>query len=226
MNRQHRKENIIEEEKDLIKKYNRLNEVRDMISNLGYKELDKPIRWGYDKFFILRADVAKRKDAKFIQSLLDMVNTPTFSRKKDFICKDWRTKKYIVMKHELDLLSHHNYNKLSEKEQSHFVKHRKPDWRGIWYTAGFELSLPPYYFVEKIKSHWVYKVKITDSELESEEGEIEHYFESHNSWIKLNKIFGWSYSDDWGIDRIQLKEQIMDNDYKMTLEELHELKIL
>ena len=197
MNREHRKENKIKFEKALRKKGRDKDKVWQAIRDLGWEELDKPIRWGYEKIFVLRKDITKRDDVKQIQILLDMVNAGIISRDKKFLYKNWKTKKMEPMKHELDYISHKEYNKLTRKQQLHFKEVYKKDWRDIYSLVGFELTLPDYYFVEKIQPYYVTRVLKTDPELQSEYDRIVQEIDHSGLWGKLDSLFGVNNNDSW-----------------------------
>src|SRR5438309_7971971 len=55
--------------------------------NLGWIELHPPVVRGWKRYFVLREDVAKAKQAAFFESILSKINTTEYSYRKDFKVK-------------------------------------------------------------------------------------------------------------------------------------------
>ncbi len=71
-------------EKQLFRNYKELRRIRKEQWNLGYIDLVPPVQKGWKRFFVLKEDVAKTKDALFFQQIIDKINKPQFSFRKDF----------------------------------------------------------------------------------------------------------------------------------------------
>lgn len=110
MSREERKYNKSTSDKELMRLYRKQRKLYSAMCDLGYEELEVPIRRGYEKKFVLRADIARSKKATFLNPLLDMVNTPICSRDKAFLVKDYKTKTMVPQKHELDFISKKTMN--------------------------------------------------------------------------------------------------------------------
>lgn len=69
----------LEFDKKLIKLYHEERAISRQIWNLGYEELKPPVQRGWKRYFVLREDTIRSKDAKFFQSILDKINTVQYS---------------------------------------------------------------------------------------------------------------------------------------------------
>lgn len=198
MSRENKKYSKGTSEKDLMRLYRRQHQLYNNMAALGYEELTVPIRKGYEKKFILRADIARNKKAPFFKALLAMVNTPILSRDREFMKKDYKTKKSVPMKHELDVISVKEYVLLTPRQQKYFSKDHYFNWMQQYTLRGYVLNLPPWYFSTKVSPHYICKVKITNVEMEQEYDEIQDYFSTNNLWCKIDNILGVKSShDDW-----------------------------
>jgi len=190
MGREEKKAFRNEYDKNLIAKYNRLQEVRSLIYALGWETLDVPIRYGYESYFVLRADFQKSKKAKFYQSLLDTVNKTITCRNSSFTYVPCTNKHVnLPMEHELGYCSIKTFETLNEDQQKYYYTYYRRTWKGLLYIAGYRL-IDTYMFVPKVFPHYIYKVKITDETLEKERDEIDHYIESNNLWPRIWRYFG------------------------------------
>src|ERR1039458_1875876 len=63
-----------------------------------YVELEKPVRAGWQRFYVLRPDIAKSPQGPRIQRLLDnCLQSVVYSARKEFTHRDYKTKKWIPM---------------------------------------------------------------------------------------------------------------------------------
>lgn len=183
--------------------------------NMNKVELEKPIRWGYKKFFVLREDVAKGPDAKVYLGVLPYIQNTIYCKRKDFTKKSYKTKKMVEMEHSLNDISHKKFNEISEtltlKQRSLFVKY--------WYTTKYHSKtiggewryrlMKDWMFVPKIDVHYVTHQLILDPLLESELAEIENRIYRDGIWNKIVKhAFGGSY-----YDRDDLRKKLIDKYY-------------
>ena len=181
-----------EHEKHVRRIYSQLNKLRKAQQNLGWIELDKPVYLGYIKQFVLRDDVSRRSDAKVYQAILEKINDFATCKTKDFMVKEWKTKKKVPVKHKLKSLSKKEFNKLPSNQQKHFhsdYDHKKKEWR-----YSFTLD---YMFVPKVDKHYAYKVREYDAALEKQEDELYNYIEKNNLWPAINKAMGWKSKCGW-----------------------------
>jgi hypothetical protein len=86
------------------------SEIKSQIKALGYRTLDKPIHHGYNAYFTLREDIAKRDDrlSWAYQYFIDNFSTQPWSRTIDFKRKNKKSKE--VIKPEFIRISEKQYN--------------------------------------------------------------------------------------------------------------------
>lgn len=135
------------------------------IWNLGWTELKPPVQQGYERFFVLRGDVHRTKEAKFFDGILQKINTRHWSPRKDFKKKQRRfgKKVYAVRGQSLrdvderEFLSH----KFSDDERVYFyptLTHIRQCKKPILVYRFSE----PWRFVLKISANMITKVRLRD----------------------------------------------------------------
>jgi hypothetical protein len=192
--------------KDLRALYRRLRALQDAIYDLPKIKLDKPRFVGYKRYYFLRDDIVRRKDANVFRSILEKLNTTVYSRKKDeFGRYDFDNPPFDV-KQRIKTLSLKSYEKLTPELQKHFIKITNWDWRKK--ESRYEF-LHPYMFVLKIKHNYITEVPILDKDMESEIGRLETKIKRENLWPKIDKLLGVrNRRDDWDLNTS--KNRLMD----------------
>jgi hypothetical protein len=184
-----------DDDRELRRLYQKYKSIDKAINNLGWLDLDKPVYLGYIKQFVLRDDISRRKDANVFEGILKSINDFATCKNKDFLRKEWSTKKKVPISHKLKALNKKQFNKLPTNQQKHFSE--VYDYKNSCWKYRF---IHDYYFVPKIDKHYAYKVRVFDSDLEQQSAEIERHFETNNLWPKINKLMGWSNKGGW--DRV------------------------
>ncbi|MGO4294244.1 hypothetical protein [Chitinophaga sp. RAB17] len=82
--RQRKRAAIMHQDKQMLKLYREKMALWEVFDRRGYVPLEPPIVKGYKRFFVLREDVARSKDAGFYQGILDEINTVTYCAEKSF----------------------------------------------------------------------------------------------------------------------------------------------
>ena len=177
---------------------------------LGFEELNPPIMRGWKRFFVLREDVARSKEAAFYEAILDKINTVKTSNRKDFKKKKNRfgRKNWIVRTQELLQPTHSELVKLklTEKELLLFnetlvrCKYRK----GLVPKFVFK---EPWRFVLTIKVNWITKVRIVDAELENRDLEIRDYLEKSGKCFVLDRLLNNTYSKKYDSNKRNYKNK-------------------
>lgn len=182
-------------------------------------ELEKPERRGYVRFFVLRQDIAKSKEANFYNLLLKHIQEYVYCRDKKFLRKDYKTKKMVPIEQYLKPIEHKDWNKLnfSEKQKACFDKRWKQNKFGKGGKFVYEF-IKDWMFVMKIEPYYITKKLILDPQLESRYKEIQNKIDNNNLWPKIyhqkGKKYGYSWKDKTKNDLI---EKIMD---KYIIEEI------
>jgi hypothetical protein len=71
-------------EKKLLRLHKERKQIWQQQRNLGYVDVHPPIVKGWKRFFVLREDVVRCKDALFYQNILDKINKTEYCNRKDF----------------------------------------------------------------------------------------------------------------------------------------------
>lgn len=71
------------EDKLLIKKYKEQKALWKAQRDRQWVRLEPPVQRGYIRFFVLRPDVARSKDASLLLKILDKINTKQTSHRKE-----------------------------------------------------------------------------------------------------------------------------------------------
>ena len=185
-------------EKMLLQLHREQRQIRQQQRELGYVDIDPPIVKGWKRYFVLREDVARSKDAGFYQAILDKINTVKYCNRKDFKRKKWLFRKYknwTPIEQTVLQPGYYEFKKLnlSEKEQALFeerlVKH---EWRNEWVRA--LVFTQQWRFVLRVRQNVITKVKAIDGELERREMEIMDYLERTNKGDELDRLLGYRVS--------------------------------
>lgn len=131
--------------------------------------LDKPIRIGFDRFFVIRPDLLRSPRKAILQSILPIVNNTSFCRDRKFMTKDWKTRKMRPYEQELNVLDERRYEALTSQQKSYFQleKRKTKQWYGSIRIDMVYVFKFPWMFEFKIKPSFITHREIPDSELES-----------------------------------------------------------
>jgi hypothetical protein len=164
--------------------------------NLGYEELNPPIQRGWKRYFVLREDISRSKDANFFQAILDKINMVQYSWKKDFkVKRRCRGKKiYVVREQELERFSEScvKKKKLTPEEMHYFEVVRVPAGKrgeGLWLYTFQE----PWRYRLKTETNIIRWTKIKDFDLERRANEIKQYVDRNHLRPKMFKIIHGRY---------------------------------
>lgn len=96
----------------------RLREIYKEIFNLGYIQLDKPIRHGWFKEIVITQNVTRYKNESYILELYEMIEKIFWGRTKEEADKNWfqQTSKHLIYR-DFPTISRKQFNKLSDKAQ-------------------------------------------------------------------------------------------------------------
>ncbi len=186
-------------------------------ANLGWLELDPPLRDGWEKSLVLRADIAARDDVSIYLKLLSTVNQTVYSQNKNFMKRSWVSKATEFVRVEPKEFTDSEFAKdVSDDLKKFFVRIHKIDTR--WY-GNIERDIwcvsTPYIFEEKIKKHYKTRIRLFDSEIKSRLKEIDNHIETSGLQHKFWKMKGWrSYKRSEGFlaDKVERKEKMLKKD--------------
>jgi hypothetical protein len=159
--------------------------------NLGFELLLPPIQRGWNRFYVLRDDVAAGKHADFFRNILNKINTYDWSHRKDFLIKKRRygRKKYVVKPQKLFEPGTQEFIKLDFTDREKLLFHevieiekwsKKPVKRYVFNE--------PWRYRLKIAPNMITKVRIKDAILESKIATIENYMKRNDFRKRQRKI--------------------------------------
>ncbi len=193
--------------KDFLKVYNRLSEVRNEISKLPYKKLDKPYHRGFVKFYVIRKDILRSEIGPIKKRCLDVVQRSVWNFDDSFITgyAQWNihesdeiihTKKgKKILKHPMIVpISEKHYESLDPQMQKQFRKETKLFWGNVEKVT-YRWNYQPWELKEVIKKSWVTHEKEIDPELEREYDELHtkfiYYLNTGVAQRKLGSMEKW-----------------------------------
>lgn len=221
--RRQKKFDKFENEKELISLWKKQARLMKGKRSLNWIELPKPERWGYKRFFVLREDIAKSREAEFYKGILKLVQNTVLCRDKKFEAKDYETKTRKPIIQHIASIGHSDWNKLdaegklTNKQKMMFTqvwKTNKGGRGGYWV---FEFN-KPWMFVTKIQPHYITHRILINPQLESEIRELENKIERNNLWPKIGKLKGWRSYRGYMAEKNDLIEKETDKMFKKELE--------
>ena len=187
--------------KDFEKKLRKLNkEERKLLEkkrSIKWEPLVPPFQRGWKRYFVLREDVARSKQAEFFENILRKINTVDWSHRRDFKVKKRRKgyKKYVVK--EQQLLRPYDFEfprmNFSEFERQLF-------YEVFYYEKGGKRIVKryvfrePWRFVLRVRPNMITMVKKKDAIIESRLKKIGNYLDRNKLRGKMERLlYGYSY---------------------------------
>lgn len=170
--------------------------------NLGWVPLVPPVQKGWKRFFVLRDDVAKSKDADFFRGILDRINTYDWSHRKNFLVRRRRQGKkvYAVKSQKLKEPWPEEFAKMGfgEKELKYFDVERRLSHRGHYHVV-FVFN-QPWRFVLKVRPNMITKTRERDEVLEARLKAIGNFLVRNDwKWTQMRLMYGsckWRHFED------------------------------
>lgn len=175
MSRSSKREKRFKDNKEarrLLKNYNDLWNQSN--KDVALIPLDKPIRVGFERTFVIRPDILRSPKKTIISSILPIVDNKVFCKTRKFVAKDWKTGKMKPIEQELTVLDERRYMTLTEQQKTYFQKEYRKTRR--WH-GGMEISVVyafrfPWMFEYQIKPSYITHRGIPNSDAESERTKI------------------------------------------------------
>lgn len=198
--RQKRRMQYEDFDKQLLQLDKRRRELTKKKRNLGWEPLIPPVQKGWKRFFVLRDDVARGKQADFFQHILDRINTYDWSYRKDFMVKKRRfgRKKYVVKEQRVLEPLEYQFKKLcfTEREQQFFhIEYSMKKWSRE--PVKRYVFVEPWRFVLRVKPNIIENIRIKDPKLESEIQQLNNYVERMDLQKRIDKILCVRHKDPW-----------------------------
>jgi hypothetical protein len=166
-------------DKKLLSLYKEEHALYKQKRNIEWVPLKPPVQRGWVRYFVLRDDVARSRQASFFENILEKINTISFSHRKDFkVKKRLRGRKiHIVKAQYLKKLESYEFQKLN------FTDAEKRFFYEVWELNSCKqlvkrfVFADPWRFVLRIRPDMISKVLVIDIECEQRLKEIDNYLE-------------------------------------------------
>lgn len=187
-----RKDKYAEAKKEWFTLQKRYEANRKAQRALGWIELPKPRFAGYEKFYVLRDDIARREDSWVFQQIIDKFGKTVKSKTKDFTYYDWTLRKKLVARPGIRAITIREFEALHPQVKKHFYKSEaKEDWDFRSREYMYRCSIDQYYFSEKIRKYYITRVREHNEILAQEESEIRWMMEKNPLFSKLDSRNWW-----------------------------------
>lgn len=194
-------------EKQLVRLYKEERSLSRQQRDLGWAPLVPPVQKGWKRFFVLRDDVARSRDAAFFEGLLGKINTFDWSHRKDFQIRGRRKgrKTYQVKGQKLLRPYEWEFNRLgfTEKERLFFDE--------VWDTGFYKQPVKrfafnePWRFVLRTRPNMIEKIRVIDAAIEARLREISSYLEISDMRGSQARLVHGSYQWHW--DRTEREKE-------------------
>jgi len=190
--------------------------------NLGWEPLTPPVQKGWKRFFVLREDVARSKQAEFFEGILKKINTYDWSYRKDFMVRKGRYGKNKFGVKPQSLLRLHEYQFL----RSGFTDYEKQFFYEDFFRYGKNelgkryVFSEPWRFVLRIRPNIIDKVNKRDVELEKRLKEIDNYLDGNHYRGRMRKLlYGHNWNNRWKGERLREKNTLKNKPLPRIIDE-------
>ncbi|MFZ4931415.1 hypothetical protein [Chryseobacterium sp. Mn2064] len=187
--------------KQIIKRYRRSEELRNIKINIPWIPLENPYQRGFVRFFVVRDDVMRSKDGEFFDEVLKKINTYMYSESRQFLKKKKRKlgrRMYVEKDQKLKRISFTSWTDtkfvLTARERQYFL--REDEYCPIRKREDtYYKFIEPWRFILRIRPNMITHYKPVDFELEKETAELEAYLGQYKVAGIIHKtIYGKSYA--------------------------------
>lgn len=193
-------------DKQLLKLDRELGALYHQRRNLPEVPFDPPVQRGWVRYFVLREDVARSKDASFFEGILARINTETYCYRKDFKRKKRRKgmKPHDPQEQRVRKLYEWEFRKanFTSKEKSFFEERIGIKERQITRTYHFKEK---WRYVMTVRPRTITKVIQYNPELECRIKKLERTFSNYNLKGRLYHLKG--HRDFWWKPDFPIKEK-------------------
>ncbi|MFY1047968.1 hypothetical protein [Chryseobacterium sp. GP-SGM7] len=187
-------------EKQIRQKYKRSDDLCELRRKIPLMPLKEPYQKGFVRFFVVRDDVKRSKDADFFDGILNKINTKMYSPTRKFLKKKRKFGRRIYVEREQKLvqLSVHQWNDpklaLTIREKQYFLRIENYCPIRKKYNVYYKF-IEPWRFVLRVKPNIITHYKPLNSDLDKEIDELDSYLGQHKIRGIIHKtIYGRSNS--------------------------------
>ena len=205
----------------LLKRANTLSKLRWQFNKANLIKLEKPIRRGFIRHFVVRPDLERSNKARMLNRILPLIQNPTVCDRKDFTTNrvDGRkVKKPVHIDAEIHDLSQYEYDRIPDDLKHYFhMTERVRRWGGpikVWAFAH------PWMFTTRVKPHWITHGYILHNEIIAEyEYIMDKLYNSDMLALKFLNI-GNGFEEGWDDTKRNKMNRILDKEIREELDEV------
>lgn len=208
-------------DKTLIRLHKEEKVIQKARRNLGWTELKPPVQRGFVRFFVLREDVKRTRQASFFEEILKKINTSQWSYRRDFKRKrrKFGKKVYVVREQSLrDVGGTEFFGKnFNELERLCFYETLiQPKWSRT--PIKVYRFIESWRFVLRVEPNMITQVRTKDLDLEKREAEINKYF-TYEGRQRLWKLLDGSVRWRWDVQKKKYEDPLRDKSFADILDE-------
>ena len=202
MKPKHLKEQKAKEVRNIQK---RQREICKEIRNLGYIQLEKPIRHGWFKEIVITQNIDRYKNKDSILEIYKIIEKSFWGSTKEKADKKWlqQTSKHLIYK-EFPTISKKQFNRLSYKAQKMCTSFQYRNERRVL-KLRFYIRIPKGSYRIKYTRAYITHSKRIDPLLESEYALLEQQLLKKEYYKTYQKLYGWKGFYYW--NNIEFRKQ-------------------
>lgn len=189
----------------------RRNAIRNERIALGYAKLEKPVRHGWYKEFVLTANLDRYKSQPEIEEVFDKIVRSYWGRNKKECDKRWNaeTSKHFIVR-DMPTISKKQFCKLSDKAKQLCTPYLYRECRKM--KTRYYIRIPKPAYKIKYTRAYVTHTKLIDPVLEQEDALLEQHLEKPGYYNFQCRSWG-DWRDRWSTpetkkDRLRSKKAL------------------
>ncbi|MEM6885836.1 MAG: hypothetical protein AAF571_12475, partial [Verrucomicrobiota bacterium] len=184
---------------------------REYLKDTRRIKIDPPYQKGWIRLFELTPAAKNRKDVKDLEKILERINTEVVCRRKDFVIRCRKTKKWITQRQGLSRISLANLRRkpFPEKLLKYFVFY--PNYRWPW--SSFYQFKFPFLFELVIHPNMIDCIKTHNIDTKAELDRLDQWLNASTQQKRYEKLRGrtrsWErYPRKAQLDRLRAKQKL------------------
>lgn len=190
MSRSSHRETKGSKQKEAIRLIKKMDELSKLMRGQPWIPLEVPERAGWQRYFIVRPDIARSPQGPRLERLLNKhLQNVVRSPRKDFKKQNYKTKVWEPIEQRLKMITKKDYDTLSpaEKNMFSYMKIKRKGWpTGVWYEEcfifdkewQFEMRIKPYYYTHR---------QVVNGDLERQYQEVSDQFYGGLMWRYIDR---------------------------------------
>ncbi len=151
------------------------------------KQLEQPYQRGWRRSYTLSERALDRQDRATLEAILEVIGSVVVHHSRNFQRRQGRARKLCEIEQPLRSISVHEWQRKNYPEswRRYFQYQLRLEWNHHWqpYWVFVQASL----YQLKVGRNWIDQIQEIDPEIESRLGELDRWFELHQSWRR----HGW-----------------------------------